>query len=92
VTLEDKTPLILRNSDTIVLGANVFNQTGKDMSFVVKINATNLIISEKEKKLSLKNGENIFVSFRAQTKNNTDSIQYSMVAIGDTQTNSDSVE
>lgn len=44
VTLEDKTPLILRDNDTVTLGGNLFNRTGKDMIFTVQLTADNLNI------------------------------------------------
>lgn len=92
VTLEDKTPLILRNGDEITIGANVFNQTGKDMSFVVKINSDNLSLGLNHKEITLKSGENAFVTFEAKAKNNNKDIYYSMSAVGDSTKNSDGID
>lgn len=92
VTLEDKTPLILRDGDTITLGANVFNQTGKDRELTVSLNSPSLIVNKNTQKISLKNGANTFVSFPVQIKEKGKNITYTMSVRGDSDKNSDTVE
>lgn len=92
VTIEDKTPLILRYADRITLWANVFNQTGKDMRFYVKIDAINISMKQKEKEIFLKNWENTFVTFEWIADQKQSWFSYTMSAYGDSWKNSDIVE
>ena len=62
------------------------------MQFLVKLNAKNLTVPIIEKRITLKEGENTFVSFDAQAKDNSDDIGYIMSITGDSLKNSDSVE
>lgn len=91
VTVEDKTPLILRDNDHAFIWANVFNQSWKDMSFVVSLVSSDIDIKETQQTVTLKNGANTFVSFDVQTRDGMDDINYVMNVVGDSPRNSDSV-
>jgi uncharacterized protein YfaS (alpha-2-macroglobulin family) len=62
------------------------------MSFDVRMDSDNLSIIQNRKQISLKNGENTFVSFDGKTKNNDKNIHYTMTASGDNSKNSDSID
>lgn len=62
------------------------------MSFVVKINSDNLSLGLNHKEITLKSGENAFVTFEAKAKNNNKDIYYSMSAVGDSTKNSDGID
>jgi len=66
VIVEDRTPLILREWDEIVLGANVFNTTSADIGFKSILQADGLEISEKEKQTTIPAGESRFISWKVK--------------------------
>ena len=92
VTIEDKTPLILHDGDRVTLGANVFNQTGRDMTFAVDLKADGLKVTQQHTQITLKNGANTFVSFDAQTRGDGKNIPYTMTVTGDSFKNSDGIQ
>lgn len=92
VIIEDKTPLILRDGDTLKIGGNVFNLTGEDMEFSVSLNSENITSTLSTKKIFIKNGQNTFVSFDGAIKPGAKVLRYTMRALGNSAKNTDSVE
>ena len=81
VIIEDKTPMILRDGDTLKIGGNVFNLTGEDMEFSVSLNSENITSALSTKKVFIKNGQNTFVSFDGGIKPGARVLRYTMRAL-----------
>jgi uncharacterized protein YfaS (alpha-2-macroglobulin family) len=91
VIVEDKTPLILREGDTVTIGANVFNQSGKDDDFIVSLESSALTAAPLPQTLSIRHGANTFVTWRVTAKEGTGDIDYTITAKSLTTKKSDSL-
>lgn len=92
IVVEEKTPLIVRESDTLTVGANVFNNTTKEQKIDVVFESKDIQISESKKSITLKPDENTFVTFNASIKDAPNDIVYTVSALGDSAKNSDKLE
>lgn len=91
VIVEDKTPLILRDWDNSVIGANIFNNTNRDQDFKVSITAQGASIPVKEQSINIKAWSNTFVSWAITAKAPAKEIDYTITALWNSLENSDSI-
>ena len=63
VIVEQRMPLILRESDEIRLGANIFNTTDAEIGFTANLSADGLEIPTSEQLVYISAGESTFVSW-----------------------------
>lgn len=96
VLVEDKTPLVLRVWDAIELGANVMNTTEDKIGFLVSFDAPKLGVKQ-EKKITLKPGENTFVSWKVENAEDCIGLQsceipYTISVLWDSKDWSDKIE
>lgn len=91
VVVEDKTPIILRAWDKAVIGANVFNNTDREIEFKLKASVSGADMLLKEQIIKLKWGEQQFVSWDLEVQKETKLIEYRIEALGDNLEDSDAV-
>ncbi|MDD2907509.1 MAG: alpha-2-macroglobulin family protein [Candidatus Gracilibacteria bacterium] len=92
VTIEDKTPLILRDNDKSTISANVFNNSKEDIDFKVILTTKGVEVTNPEKLLTLKAGTSKNVSWNIIANSSVDIIDYTISALGNTADNSDKIE
>ncbi len=96
VIVEDRTPLIIRYGDEIILGANVFNTTDKEIGFTATLKSTSLEIEKQEQLSMIAPGESEFISWRVTAKPEIyagwEKINYSISILGDSVKHSDKIE
>lgn len=98
VIVEDRTPLILREGDTITLGANVFNTTDKEIGFKALISADGLEIADTEKLSLIPAGGSEFISWTVKNTKSCPYLQekceipYMISVLGDSAKHSDKIE
>ena len=91
VLLEDKTPLILRDNDKSTIWANIFNNTEKEIWFILDLEV-NELKTFKTKNITIKSWESKFVSWNIINDFNTDLLNYKISVLWDTSENSDILE
>jgi len=98
VIVEDRTPLILREGDTITLGANVFNTTDTEIGFRALISADGLEIPDPEKLSLIPAGSSEFISWTVKNTKSCPYLQakceipYTISILGDSAKHSDKIE
>lgn len=91
VIIEDKTPLILRDSDISVIWANIFNNTPKDIWFKVTLD-TDISVVEKTKNIQVKANSSKEVYWTIKMDNKKQKLDYKITALWDSAINSDKIE
>ncbi len=98
VIVEDRTPLILREADEVVLGANIFNMTDKEIGFssTLTIDGAKLL-DPSEKKSMIPAGGSEFVTWKVQQTKNCPilskdcTLPYTISVLGDSVDHSDKI-
>ncbi|MDD2871769.1 MAG: alpha-2-macroglobulin family protein, partial [Candidatus Gracilibacteria bacterium] len=91
VIIEDKTPLILRDGDISSIGANVFNNTDKEIGFKVELTSS-IAVKEPVKNIIIPAGQSVNTIWEVIADGSKDDIKYSISALGDSLENSDKIE
>ncbi|MDP2090984.1 MAG: alpha-2-macroglobulin family protein [Candidatus Gracilibacteria bacterium] len=91
VIIEDKTPLILIDGDISSIGANIFNNTDKDIGFKLELTA-NINVKDAVKNLIIPAGKSVNTIWEVLANNNQEKITYKISALGDSIDNSDIIE
>ena len=91
VIVEDRTPLILRDWDISSIGANIFNNTNKEIWFKVEITA-NIEIKDPIKNIIIPAWQSVNTIWEAVVNWNKDKITYKISALWDNVGNSDKIE
>ncbi|MDD2908711.1 MAG: MG2 domain-containing protein [Candidatus Gracilibacteria bacterium] len=68
VIINENIPRFLGSNDSITLSPVVFNKTGKNSTFTVSLNATNLEIENPTQEIKINNGEQKTVNFKVKVK------------------------
>ncbi|MDD3144972.1 MAG: MG2 domain-containing protein [Candidatus Gracilibacteria bacterium] len=92
VTIEDKTPQILRDNDNSTVSANLFNNSKEDIDFKVILTTKGVEVTEPEKLITLKAGTSKNISWDIIANSSVDEIDYTISALGNTADNSDKIE
>ncbi|MBW7954842.1 hypothetical protein H3C61_03440 [Candidatus Gracilibacteria bacterium] len=79
--IEDNLPRFLATDDKIILSPVIYNKTGKDDDFIVKIKATNGVLKDTNKSVFIKNGESKKVDFEFNLKQSKDFNLYDFSSI-----------
>ncbi|MDD3646175.1 MAG: MG2 domain-containing protein [Candidatus Gracilibacteria bacterium] len=103
IVVEPRTSIILRDNDSLTVGANVFNNTEKSMSFKVLFKSDYLEVSTNEQLVTIDANKSTFVEFDVKNVSSgchselvSESlycnIPYTISALGDSIENSDKYE
>lgn len=98
VIVEEKTPLILRGGEKIVLWANIFNTTQKAISFQAELSADGLSMWEEKQTLSIPAGKSHFVTWEVSNNRSCGNVEidckipYIISILGDSIDHSDKIE
>ena len=92
VLVEDKTPLIIRDWDEVVLWANLFNTTKKTIWFKVKFESDELWITGGEREVVIDWWDNEFVTWKVINNKWKQKVNYKITILWDSVDHSDKLE
>ncbi|PID86289.1 hypothetical protein CSB08_01355 [Candidatus Gracilibacteria bacterium] len=92
VIIEDKTPIILRDGDKLKVGANIFNNTDKEINFKVSFVSDYVKVKDTERQVKIPGNNSSFLTWDIESSIETPEISYKITALGDSVQNSDKIE